>query len=165
MRQTPLAGDNPIELITSLSYAIAYDVTGIDDFLGRTHGHNMFDNSQTTYVSIFPGLLPQPLLDMVNANVGRFTATPDALTYLEQYYAPSGALRNPTVTLHTTKDPLVPNFHEGLFAQTVSASGSSANLLQRNVAAFGHCNFTTGQMTDAFDALASWVATGIKPAS
>lgn len=165
MKQTPLAGDNGIELLTSLAYAIAYDVTGIDDFLGRTHGHNMFDNSQTNYVAIYPTLLPQPLLDYVNANVGRFTATPDALKYLDRYYAPSGTLQNPTITLHTTKDPLVPNFHEGLFASTVSASGSSANLLQRNVTAFGHCKFTTAQMTDAFDALASWVATGTKPAS
>ena len=166
MKQTPLAGDNGAELLTSLIYAISYDVGGIDDFLGRTHGHSMFDNSQTVYEAIFPGLLPASLLAYVNGpnGAGRFTATPDAINYLEQYYVPSGTLRNPTITLHTTKDPLVPYFHEGQFAQIVGAAGAG-NLLQRSVPAFGHCNFTTTQMTDAFDALAGWVSTGIKPAS
>lgn len=164
MKQTPLAGDNGVELITSLLYALSYDVIGIDDFLDRTHGHSMFDNSQTVYEAIFPGLLPPSLLAYVNASVGRFTATPDAIAYLERYYVPSGALRNPTITLHTTKDPLVPFFHEGQFAQIVGAAGAG-NLLQRSVPAFGHCAFTTTQMTDAFDALAGWVNTGIKPAS
>ena len=57
IRQTPLAGVDGTELVTSLLYAIAYDVRGIDDFLGRTHGHSMFDNSSTQSVAAFPGLL------------------------------------------------------------------------------------------------------------
>ena len=165
IRQTPLAGADGTELATSLLYALAYDVRGIDDFLGRTHGHSMFDNSSTTYVAAAPGLLPDSVLAAVNAGAGRFTATKDALRYLDKYYVPDGELDSPTITLHTTRDPLVPFFHEAEFAQLVSQEHDSRRLLQRSVDRYGHCAFTTTEMVDAFQALAGWVNTGVKPAS
>ena len=165
IRQTPLAGNDGTELVTSLLYALAYDVRGIDDFLGRTHGHSMFDNSSTTYVAAAPGLLPDYLLAFVNASAGRFTATSDAINYLDRYYVPSGALGTPTITMHTTRDPLVPFFHEAEFAQLVSQRQDSARLLQRSVDGYGHCAFSTAQMVDAFQALSGWVQTGQKPAN
>ncbi|HEX2780633.1 MAG TPA: hypothetical protein VHM30_14105, partial [Gemmatimonadaceae bacterium] len=39
IKQTPLAGQDGRELFTSLSYAIAYNMGGLADFLDRTHGH------------------------------------------------------------------------------------------------------------------------------
>lgn len=164
--QTPLAGSTPTELITSLIYALKYDYIGIDDFLGRTHGHSMFDNSTTTYTAVVPGLLPDAVLAFINAKVGRFTSTPDAEQYLAKYYQPTGALSMPTVTLHSVNDPLVPwRLHEPPFAALVGGTGTSSLLSQRTVSAFGHCTFTTAQMMDGFDALAQWVTTGAKPAS
>jgi len=165
IRQTPLAGADGTELVTSLLYALAYDVRGIDDFLGRTHGHSMFDNSSTTYVAAYPGLLDDGTLAAVNGAAGRFTATPDALNYLDRYYVPTGALGVPTITLHTTRDPLVPFFHEGQFAQAVTGQGKAARLLQRSVDRYGHCAFTTAEMVDAFQALSGWVSTGQRPAN
>ena len=165
IRQTPLAGPSGTELLTSLLYALAYDVRGIDDFLGRTHGHSMFDNWNTTYVAAYPGLLDAATLEAVNGAAGRFTATPDAMAYLDRYYVPSGALGVPTITLHTTRDPLVPAFHEVEFGQAVAGQGSASRLLQRSVERYGHCTFTTGEMVDAFQALAGWVSTGQKPAN
>lgn len=161
--QTPLAGTTSLQLMTSLIYALQYDWIGIDDFLGRTHGHSMFDNSATRYVAAYPGLLPDALLAAVNAGVGRFTSTPDAERYVEKYYQPSGQLGIPTLTLHTALDPLVPWFHEPQFARLVDGAGQSSLLLQRRTAAFGHCNFTTAEMVDGFEALARWVETGVRP--
>ena len=161
--QTPLAGASSTELITSLLYALKYDWIGIDDFLDRTHGHSMFDNSGTSYIAAAPGLLPEQVLAMINAGVGRFTSTPDAERYVDKYFQPTGALHMPTLTLHTTRDPLVPYFHEGLFADIVRRSGSSESLLQRSVGGFGHCAFSTDQMVDGFESLARWVETGVKP--
>lgn len=163
--QTPLAGATSTELITSLLYALKYDWIGIDDFLDRTHGHSMFDNSGTSYIAAAPGLLPEQVLMMINAGVGRFTSTPDAERYVDRYFQPTGALGVPTLTLHTTRDPLVPYFHEGLFADIVRRSGSSESLLQRSVGGFGHCAFSTDQMVDGFESLARWVETGVKPLS
>ncbi len=165
IKQTPLAGNDGTELVTSLLYALAYDVRGIDDFLGRTHGHSMFDNSNTIYSAAAPGLLPDPLLAWINASAGRFTATPDALNYLDRYYMPDGDLSTPTITMHTTRDPLVPFFHEAAFAQAVSQQNDSPRLLQRSFDRFGHCAFSTTEMVDAFQALSGWVATGQKPAN
>ena len=165
IRQTPLAGANGTELVTSLLYALAYNVRGIDDFLGRTHGRSMFDNSNTTYVAVAPGLLSDGVLAMVNAGAGRFTATPDAINYFDKYYLPSGNLSVPTVTLHTTRDPLVPFFHETEFAQLVSLQQDSGLLLQRSVVGYGHCAFSTADMVGAFQALSGWVTTGQKPAN
>jgi hypothetical protein len=153
IRQTPLAGADGTELATSLLYALAYDVRGIDDFLGRTHGPSMFDNSHTTYTAAAPGVLPDAVLAAVNAGAGRFTATPDALRYLDKYYVPDGELGTPTVTLRTTRDPLVPFFHEAEFTQLVSDQNNSGRLLQRSVDRFGHCAISTSEMVDPFRAL------------
>ena len=163
--QTPLAGATPTELLTSLLYALKYNWIGIGDFLDRTHGHSMFDNSETVYRAAAPGLLPPEMLTMINAGAGRFTSTPDAENYVDKYFQPTGVLGVPTLTLHTTRDPLVPFFHEGLFADIVRRSGSSESLLQRSVSGFGHCAFTTEQMVDGFESLASWVKSGVKPLS
>ena len=165
MAQTPLAGDTPTELLTSLIYALKYDFIGIDDFLGRTHGHSMYDNAATAYAAAAPGLLPDALVAAVNAGVGRFTSTPDADAYLEKYFQPTGRLAIPTITLHTTRDPLVPFFHEARFGGSVTAAGSAGRLLQRTVPGFGHCAFTTEQMVDGLESLARWAESGLRPAA
>jgi hypothetical protein len=165
IKQTPLAGNNGLELATSLVYALVYDVRGINDFLGRTHGHNMFDNSATVYDEAAPGLLGPQVLGYVNAAAGRFQATPDALKLLDNYYVPSGRYKAPTMTLHTTRDPLVPFFHEASFADITAKAGTSDKVVQRSVDRFGHCAFTTSEMVDAFQALTNWVSTGQRPAN
>jgi pimeloyl-ACP methyl ester carboxylesterase len=161
--QTPLAGSNPFnppEIIQSILTAIAYDLRVADDATARAHGHVFFDNNRD-----YTGALPASLLLQINAGVKRYTATPDAINYFEKYYTPSGSLSLPTVTLHTTRDPVVPIFHEAQFANAVTTNGSSSLLLQRTVNAYGHCNFSVTDMTSAFQALTSWVETGVKPAS
>jgi pimeloyl-ACP methyl ester carboxylesterase len=165
IRQTPLAGNNGTELVTSLLYALAYNVRGTSDFLDRTHGHSMFDNSATVYEAAYPGLLPNDLLAGINYGVGRFTATPDALNYLDRNYLPSGDISIPTVTIHTTRDPLVPFFHEAEFAASVAKQNDTGKLLQRSFDTFGHCAFSTAQMLDAFQGMEGWVRTGQKPAN
>lgn len=163
MAQTPLAGANGGELGASLLYALGYHAIGINDFLDRTHGHSMFDNSLTVYSAAAPGTLPPSLLDFVNASVGRFTATPDALNYLGRYYRPDGALELPTLTMHTTRDPLVPFFHEAAFKSSVDAAGQSDLLVQRSYTRFGHCAFEPAEMVSAFQAVAEWARTGVRP--
>lgn len=158
--QTPIPGNSPTELITSILTAIGYDIREADDATARAHGHPFFDNNRA-----YTGALPQSLLEQINAAVKRYTATPDAMNYFQKYYTPDGALSLPTVTIHTTRDPVVPIFHEGQFASAVTTSGSGSLLLQRSVNAYGHCAFSQTDMVSAFQALRSWVETGVKPAS
>jgi hypothetical protein len=53
------------------------------------------------------------------------------------------------MTLHTTKDEVVPFWHEPLYAAKVFLTGHSG-LTPLPVARYGHCNFTTGEIVTAF---------------
>lgn len=172
--QTPIEGAGPSDWVRSVAYAIKYNILALDDLTSHTHGHPFYDNHETRYSSSLPPgyALDAGLLAAINgdvpsiAGVGRFTATPDALNYLDQYYKPTGALTIPTLTLHTANDPFVPRRkHEREFRQAVTDAGATSLLVQRNVpgAAFGHCTFKPEELTAAFDALTNWVENGVKP--
>ena len=159
-------------LVGSLITALYYQLLGTPDVLGRTHGHSPFDNRNTTYtmgtpVVPVPALVPviQGMIAASNQGVTRYDITPDARNYLERYYVPTGNLKIPVVSVHNLWDPLVPFFHEPAFADSVASAGASDMLLQRGVPNYGHCNFPTPLVVSSFQTLASWVTTGVKPAS
>jgi len=87
-----------------------------------------------------------------------------ALNYLNQYYAPSGALQIPMLMVSTWRDPVVPGFHQISHRNFVAASGHSDLLVQRTVNRYGHCVFTPAELGTAFTDLVRWVEFGIKPA-
>jgi len=159
-------------LVGSLITALYYQLLGTPDVLGRTHGHSPFDNRNTTYtmgtpVVPVPALVPviQGMIAASNQGVTRYDITPDARNYLERYYVPTGNLKIPVVSVHNLWDPLVPFFHEPAFANSVASAGASNMLLQRGAPNYGHCNFPTPLVVSSFQTLASWVTTGVKPAS
>ena len=88
---------------------------------------------------------------------------PSAENFLERYYVPTGELRDPTITMHTLFDPLVPYFHEVAFNGTVAAAGASSLLLHRPVPAYGHCAIPAGAVVQSFVDLATWASTGVRP--
>ncbi|MFL5502156.1 MAG: hypothetical protein ACJ79Q_13050 [Gemmatimonadaceae bacterium] len=159
-------------LVGSLITALYYQQVGTDDVVNRTHGHSPYDNRTSTYTMgtpalPFAGLAPLigSMIAASNAGVTRYDSPPDAQNYLDRNYTPTGNLQIPVVSVHNLWDPLVPFFHEGMLASTVSTAGSSANLLQRAVPNYGHCNFPTALVINSFQSLASWVTTGTRPAS
>ncbi len=64
------------------------------------------------------------------------------------------------LTLHTTRDPVVPRFHQALYG----AIAPGQLLVQRTVNAFGHCQFNEQETLTAFDDLVLWVTEGVRPA-
>ena len=70
----------------------------------------------------------------------------------------------PVLTLHTTRDPMAPIFHEALLSQKAADAGRLDNLVRREVDVFGHCALTAGEIMTAFTDLATWVNSGVKPA-
>ncbi len=126
------------------------------DLLDRTHGHGFFDNTGTAY----SGSSDDAAL---NAGIDRFSATPDALGYLDHWYQPTGNIEIPVLTLHATRDPLAPMFHETAYAAMVASAGNSDLLLQRSIERFGHCGVKPNEVVDSFDDLVEWVETGVKP--
>lgn len=147
------------DLITSLINALTYHARGADNVLPLMNGQWPFDNTTTTYSPRplpFPLVTPQQLagaLAFVNAAAPRLASDPSADEYEDRYYEPTGRLEIPVVTLHNRWDPLVPFFHEGVFAATVQSAGATSMLEQRVVEDFGHCRLPADDVVAAFQAL------------
>ncbi|HEX6059039.1 MAG TPA: hypothetical protein VFZ11_08490 [Gemmatimonadaceae bacterium] len=163
--QTPLEfsfGPNmQTEMLTSLIYALRYHARGADNVLPLVNGKLPFDNTATTYAprAGFPALVPPAqlagALAWINASVPRWQVSPGAERYMERHYTPTGRVEVPIVTLHNRWDPLVPYFHEGLFAAAVGAAGTQSLVEQRTVDSFGHCNLSVDDVVGAFESLVS----------
>lgn len=155
-------------LVGSLFGALSFHARGINNVLDLTNGASPFDNSTTTYAlgtPILPAGVLQPLITFANANVARYTIDPSAANYLDNHFSPSGDVRIPVLTLHNAWDPGVPLFHEAELRARVQAAGQGANLLQRTVPSFGHCNISSAMTVQALADLVGWSTTGTKPAS
>ena len=160
--QTPVPVASAPELIQSIVTALV----GASDYphvLSLTHGRPFFDNSATVYT----GALSSATLQLINANVQRFSASPAGLNYIDHNYTPTGDLQIPALTISTFRDPLAPGFHRILYGAAVAAAGSSELLVQRSVAGiangYGHCTFTPQELATAFSDLVQWVEFGITP--
>jgi pimeloyl-ACP methyl ester carboxylesterase len=156
-----VAGRNPNELATSVVQTLGFDWYGFADGMDRTQGHMPYDNHDALYTS---PVVPAAVLQVINGGIARYTATPDANAYMRHHYEPSGTLQRPLLTIHAEQDPLVPWGHEGILLTQVTAAGNLGNLSQSHYDRFGHTEaFTDAEVAIAFDALVSWVNTGVKP--
>lgn len=162
IQQTALAGRNSNEMVSTLLRVLALHSLEANDLVERTHNHPLFDNSTTVYTS---PVLPAPVMAAVNGGITRYTATQDALNWLEHYYQPSGQLSIPMVTVHKRYDWLVPFAQEAAYAQIVANAGNSGKLRQRAVDDYGHCEFSGATTVGAFLELVTWVTTGVAPAN
>ena len=158
-QDTCLPFASPTEIVTSILTALGFEFIEGGDFLSHTHDHVYFDNSGTVYT----GALPQPLLDDLNARVARFSATPDAANFLNRDYQPTGRLSIPVLTMHTSRDPLVPACHETAYHDLVAAAGRGDFLSQRLIDRYGHFTFTDDELQRGFDDLVAWVHSGVRP--
>lgn len=91
----------------------------------------------------------------LNAGVQRFAADAAALAKAQDY-AFSGAVSQPLVTMHTTADPIVPFWHEVLYASR-SKPAAGGSLTPLTYTRYGHCNFTAAETTQAFSLLVKQV--------
>lgn len=172
--QTPLEFTTSAQIVESLLNALFYHARGADNVLTFTNGKFPVSNVGVTY-SPRPGLILPPLtltsltaiLGGVNSQIGRFEADRSAEVWAAKNFTPSGDLQIPTLTLHNRWDRLVPFFHEGLLATRVASAGATNLLVQRANPAwgYGHCTIPVAAQLQAITDLASWVQTGVKPAS
>jgi pimeloyl-ACP methyl ester carboxylesterase len=160
--QTPVPFASGPELLESIATALA-GAAGYPEVLGLTHGQAYFDNTVTEYT----GALPASTLEWINANVQRFSGSPAGRKSLEHNYTPTGDLRIPALTLSTFRDPVIPGFHRTVYGQAVASMGAADLLVQRSVAGYtggyGHCTFTSTELTQAFFDLVAWGEYGLKP--
>ena len=89
----------------------------------------------------------------LNAGVARFAADSRPPASALGRFETSGDPSGPISIIHTTGDPIVPFFHQALYADKVAAAGRSELLERTDVERFGHCTFTSSEILAAFGAL------------
>lgn len=85
---------------------------------------------------------------LLNARVARFNEDASAKQAVRPYET-SGNVTLPLITIHTTGDQIIPYWHEPLYTRKVVTS-YRGKLTQIPVQAYGHCNFTAGEIIGAF---------------
>jgi pimeloyl-ACP methyl ester carboxylesterase len=152
----PLVGATPAEqvptLVVTILNGLGFHARGFDDLTARTHGHPAFDNHGTDYV-----------IPAVQQGVPRYSAQPDALRYLQQWYQPTGRLQAPMLALDPMFDPVAPLFHKDSYEAAVERQGRGELLRRRAIPTFGHCEVPTMATVAAFSQLVSWVENGTLP--
>jgi pimeloyl-ACP methyl ester carboxylesterase len=134
-------GDPKSYGLTTLG-VLYYSIWGTNDLIA-TAGGMPYDNRDTTYVGSYNDAA-------LNAGVERVKSDGRARAYARRAYQPSGELERPLVTLHNTLDPVVPFWHEEIYAGLATPSWL---LVPIQVEGYGHCAFSPAQILGAFDLL------------
>lgn len=159
VQQTPIPFASPEELIQSIVTALAFHADSMNDLIEKSAGHSVFDNRRTWY----DGHLPVSVLRDLNLGIERFRASPSGLEFLERFYEPTGELHMPMVMLSSSRDPVVPGFHQASYGRSVALERQSKYLVQEQIDRYGHCVFTPDELGKAFADLVGWVEFGLKP--
>jgi dienelactone hydrolase len=147
----PLDSTTAISTVTGVLW---YNVFATNDAKARLGGQP-FDNYTRTYT----GSLNDVAL---NAGVQRYRADQTALDEIEAYYQTAGRPLVPLVTLHTTLDPIVPDWHETLYRDKVVANGLTPRYDDQEAARYGHCNFTASEVQTALTTLVNLVTNPLR---
>lgn len=131
-------------------------VTDVLKELQQRTGGNPFDNRYTIYTGT-----PDDVA--VNAGVKRYTATPQAIDALRNFYTPTGRIRKPMLAVHTVYDPVVPAWIPNTYAILAEQSGASQWFVQEYVTHDGHCTITAPEIAKAFSELREWKSSGVRP--
>ena len=119
-----------------------YNVFATND-AAATLGGQPFDNQKRIYHGSANDLL-------LNLKIERFTASSTATAAIAAHYETSGKLMIPTVTIHTTGDPIVPYWHETLYTLKTLGAGSFFERTNLASANYGHCAFNSAEVLVAF---------------
>jgi pimeloyl-ACP methyl ester carboxylesterase len=133
---------DPSSAVETALMLLSYGIFGANDLIA-TSGGIPYDNRFTTYI----GSTNDAAL---NAGVERIESDKTARAYARQFYQPNGNLQRPLVTLHNALDPLVPFQHEAKYGRLVAQNRKLAFLSLVPVPRYGHCNFTSEEVVQAF---------------
>jgi hypothetical protein len=109
-------------------------------------GGQSFDNADKVYEG-------GHFMDLLNANIARYSAEDAALKEIENTYQTSGSIFKPLVMMHTKGDPIIPEWQQDLYAEKVANAGNSEFLSTVSINRYGHCTFTATELKAGFFAL------------
>ena len=141
-----------------------------DDMPGVIEFNQLVLKETVTWLGGLPAGNSQTIYDgfgsdnsAINRDILRYQADPGAREYYMQYYTPSGNLSDPVLALHTLYDELLPVSNYRYYDELTDIQGTGDFYVQQYVIRDGHCEFTTGEMADAFDQLLLWIREGQRP--
>ncbi|MES2718007.1 MAG: alpha/beta hydrolase [Pseudomonadota bacterium] len=145
------------------SFPSAWGALGGDGTINGILTKNVLDTSAYTY-TIDGDTAGSTAL---NASVLKLTAAADAnrlrrdgLRWIPQI---NGEIKIPVVSIHTLGDLFVPFSMQQVYQKRVAAKGNSQWLVQRAIRGASHCDFSTAEQVEAFEAMVIWERDGIKP--
>jgi uncharacterized repeat protein (TIGR01451 family) len=136
---------NPATMVTTTSGLLWYTVFATNDGKAKLGGQP-FDNWDRVYTGSDNDLL-------LNQQVQRFKADQSALDEMQAHYRLTGWLTVPLVTLHTTLDEIVPYWHVPIYQAMVKANNRTPWYEHISVPRYGHCNFKSPELLQAFTQL------------
>lgn len=146
------------------SFPSAYGTFGGDGTINGILNKNGLDTTGFTYVidgdpagSTALNAAAQDLVRAPDANRVRS----DGIRWIPKV---NGDFKIPVVSIHTLGDLFVPFSMEQSYQRRTAARGNSQWLVQRAIRGASHCDFTTVEQVDAFDAMIKWERDGVKPA-
>jgi hypothetical protein len=139
----PVEMSDPATIPQSVVRLLSYNVLGTNNAMARLGG-NPFDNRLRWYFGSSNDL-------RLNLRVQRFAASGVALAALRPYET-TGDLRIPLVTLHTTRDEVIPFAHELQYLFKVRPRGRGV-FLPIPADRYGHCNVNASEIITAFGAV------------
>lgn len=178
--------------VESLLTALAYGTVGRFD-IDQRYGGSVVGNEGADYaarisedeITFIDAIAGQEGAAMANAAIldagQRVAADPAAKTAaIERGGNPSGAIKVPTITMHTKSDPLVIVQNETFLRDRYSYQESQGNVDAELVQLYtiapneyseetgapygaGHCNFTQRSRIAVIDLLDNWVRNGVYP--
>ncbi len=145
----PFDAAEPATKIATIERLLWYNVFATNDATLKLGGQP-FANGSRRYTGSADD-------EALNQAVARYAADPVALAAMAAHET-TGQLTRPLITLHTTGDPVVPYWHATAYREKVIAAGRAAFHEQITHANYGHCQFTSAIILDAFGRLTALVA-------
>jgi len=144
------------------------------DNSGTDYATRISDSERSLIETVSPGSTDKLLAELAAGE--RLTADAAAQQKFADSGTPTGAVQDPTITMHTKSDPLVLVQNETLFKQRYQASQSTGDLIQLYTVppatysttdgapyGAGHCNFTPQSRIAVIGLLDNWVKNGVYP--
>lgn len=133
---------DPGTVLSTVLEVLAYNVFGTAD-AQQELGGQPYENIGRIYIGSSNDIL-------LNLQIKRYKADPSALATVAANYETTGKLKLPLVTIHTLSDPVIPYWHEPLYTAKTLFAGTLLDRINLPVSAYGHCNFTSGEILGAF---------------
>lgn len=134
------------DTVATATDLLRYTIFGFGDLI-QVAGGNPYDNRSRRYAGSSNDAA-------LNAGVERIAADPNARSYLDRFYLPTGRLQRPLVAMHTQRDPLVPFEHHVRYTRAVEQAGATNYYTALVINRFGHCDFDPEEVVAALVLLA-----------